>query len=222
MSKKLLTVTIESITVFSNGDVPGAKPASGDEKKNNAVVASLKYPRSGAPEVVSGLQFDLTNNESPKLDLADFFDSGLFKEEVQDETILQIKVTDRDVSSKAEKVLLSVLSVVFSAGLGIATGGLNKFLGAVTGFGIDSITGSIKGAGDESIFIIGQTDKVRLEMDKLPADQPLRMNIALTVPKEVRKPFFVLENGQEVKKELVLAQGIHNGNVVLRLTAKPV
>lgn len=221
MSKKLLTVTIESVVVFSNGDVPSGKPASAGEKKNNAVVASLKYPRSGAPEVMSALQVDLTNNEPPKLDLNDFFSCGLFKEEVQDETILQVKVTDRDEAGKVEKFLLKLLSVVVGAGFGVATGGLSGVLGAVTGCGIGAVKTAIGAAGDESVFVIGQTEKVRLNMDQLPAGQPLRMDLPFTVPDEVRKPYSVLEGGQVVEKAMVLPKGMHNGNIILRLTARP-
>jgi hypothetical protein len=97
MVKRILLVSIESINVFQNGDVLGQGAPAGKDKRN-ALMASLKYPRSGAPSVTSGQHFDLTNNVPLKPDQTDFFQCGIFKEEVQDETILQVKLTDTDES----------------------------------------------------------------------------------------------------------------------------
>jgi hypothetical protein len=217
MSRKTLWVEIESITVFENGDVPGQQ-APGGEDKRNAVIASLTYPRSGAPSITSGQQYNLPKNAPMRPDASDFFSCGLFKEEVLEETILQVKVTDTDRVSKIEKFFAAVLAAVFGAAFGVATGGLSKFFGAIAGFGVDQVKGSIAGAGDE-VFVIGQTDKVRLHVDTLPQNpaQPLRMNLALIIPEEVRKPFFTIENGAAVQRELVLAKGMHNGNIIIAL-----
>src|SRR6476661_8109745 len=129
MAKKLIRVLIEDLVVFSNSDVPGEAPASNDELKNNAVIGSLLYPRSGAPEALSVIQLDLKNNESPEtLKPSDFFsDSGLFKEEVQDETILKIKVTNRDSRSRFAQIFGRVLGGL----LGVATGGFGSILGLI-------------------------------------------------------------------------------------------
>jgi len=218
MSRKTLWAKIESITVFENGDVPGQRAPQGGDK-TNAVIASLTYPRSGVPSITSGQQYNLAKNEPMRPDASDFFSCGLFKEEVVEETILQIKVTDTDRASKAERFFEAVLAAVFGAAFGVVTGGLSKFFGAIAGFGIDQVKGSIAGAGGDEVFAIGQTDKVRLHVDTLPQNpaQPLRMNLALIVPEEVRKPFFTIENGSAVQKELVLAKGIHNGNIIVAL-----
>lgn len=224
MSKRLLVVTIESILVEVNGDVPGQNPPTGEEKRN-AVIGSLKYPRSGVPSVTSGQQFNLTNDEPLKPDLADFFKCGIFKEEVQDETILQIKITDTDKASNADKFFAKLLGVLVGAGLGVATGGLSSFFGAVAGFGIDQVKTGVAGLGADQVFVIGQTDEVRLGMDKLPSDinNPLRMRLNLTVPDDIQKPYLELDaQGNPVRKELILTKGSLNGFIVLRLVALPI
>lgn len=64
MSKRTLWVSIESISVGTNGDVPRQDAPKGDEKRN-AVLSTLTYPRSGAPTVTSGQQYNLPNNNVP-------------------------------------------------------------------------------------------------------------------------------------------------------------
>ncbi len=101
--------------------------------------------------------------------------------------------------------------------------GLSSFFGAVAGAGVDQLNTGIGGLGDDQVYVIGQTDHVRLEVDTLPTDKdkPLRMNLALIVPDEVRKPYFELGPNGPVQKELVLPKGTHNGNIILRLAALP-
>jgi len=225
MSKRLLRVTIESIEVFSNGDVPGQHPPPGEEKRN-AVVASLTYPRSGAPSITSAQQFNIPAGIAFSPDQSDFFACGLFKEEVQDETILQIKVTDTVRSAKAERFVLNVLSMLAGSALGAATEGLTTFLGAIAGVGVGLVRSGFANANSgDQVFIIGETDRIKLEVDSLPADpaQPLRMNLSLIVREEVRKPFIELDSaGQPVHKEIVLRAGSHNGNILIKLSAAPV
>ena len=221
MSKRTLWVSIESITVQVNGDVPGQNAPTGDDKRN-AVVATLTYPRSGAPTVSSGQQYNLPNTNAFQPDQTDFFTSGLFKEVVQDETILQIKITDTDRTSKAEKIFLAILGALVNAALGTAAKGLTGFFGAVAGAGVDQIKTGMGQLGNDQVFVIGQTDKIRLNVDNLPTDRnnPLRMALGLTVPDDIDKPFIVLgPTGQPETKHLILAKGTANGQINLRLAA---
>ena len=221
MARRLLWVTIENIELFSNGEVPGAKLAAGEEKRN-AVIASLTYPRSGAPSVVSALQFTVPEKTAFTPDQTDFFASGLFKEEVQEETLLQIKVTDTDQASKVGIFVLTLLTSLAGAALGTATGGISKVLGAVVTAGVDRVQNGIpKLAAGDQVFVIGETPKLKLKIDTIPADsgQPLRMNLPLMVEEEVRKPYFEMDGGQAVAKELVLPKGTNNGHIIIRLWA---
>jgi len=223
MSKRLLRVTIESIELAANGDVPGQKIPSGD--KRNAVIASLDYPRSGAPSVTSAQQYNLPEKIAFSPDQNDFFACGLFKEEVQDETILQIKITDTDRSGKIEQFVLALVSELAGAVLEAATEGLTTFLGAVAAVGIDQVrSGFGKAQTGDQVFVIGATDKIRLNVDSLPADPayPLRLNLSLAVPEEVRKAYFEMDSaGRPVEKEIVLPKGAQNGHIVIRLSAAP-
>jgi hypothetical protein len=220
VSKKLLTVQIESLVVFSNGDVPGALQNQDETNKRNVLTATLLYPRSGAPNIASVLQFNLQNHQSPAFDLGDFFKSGLFKEEVLDETILQININDRDIPGNIDKAMLKIFTTLLAAGLGVATAGIGTILGAVTGLAINTITASIGKAGEEAKVCIAQTEPVRLTMDKL-TDQPLRMVLAFHIPEAIEKPYLAIENGQAVRKTMRLEKGTPNGQITLLMSAKP-
>jgi hypothetical protein len=198
MSKKLLTVKIESILVNVNGEVPGAKPDKTNQR--NVLTATLLYPRSGAPSVASAKQFDLQPGKSPdRLDQADFFSCGLFKEEVNDETILEIAVTDRDIASNFEKGFVQVFSAILGA----------------------AITGGVKNAGADSSVTIGQTDKVRLKMDDL-AEAPTRMTLGFTVPALIEKNFFAPgPTGDPVEQRMRIEAGSANGTITLLVSATP-
>jgi hypothetical protein len=70
--------------------------------------------------------------------------------------------------------------------------------------------------------VIGQTDKIRLNVDNLPTDRtnPLRMALGLTVPDDVEKPYYTLgPTGQPELHYLRLPKGTPNGEIVLRLAA---
>jgi hypothetical protein len=223
MSKRTLWVWIESITVGVNGDVPGQQAPAGGVLQN-AILATLTYPRSGAPTVTSGQQYNLANNAAFQPDQANFFACGLFKEVVQDETLLQLKITDTDKASKAEKIFLAVLGALVNAALTAATGGLSGFFGAIAGAGVSQVQTGMAKLGDDEVYVIGATDTVRIEVDQLPADKnnPLRMTLGLTVPDDIRKPYLVLdENHQPVTRYLSLDKGAPNGAITLRVAAIP-
>jgi hypothetical protein len=84
-----VTIMVESITVVSNGDVPGSTPKHTSGKQNNAITASLIYPRGGYPQISSVIQADLKNNVQYVFDTSNFFGPnadgikapGLFKGE---------------------------------------------------------------------------------------------------------------------------------------------
>lgn len=160
MSKILLRVNIEKVWVKSNGDLPKKENADEHDKKaqkNNAIVATMVYPRSGAPNVISTKMVNLQNNKVKSFDLEDFWDSGLFKEEVDGETKLRIQVTDRDKISKFDKVFTTIFSALMGAGLGAVTGGIsNVFLGAIANLGIKTYTGTISVGKGEKINVIGE------------------------------------------------------------------
>lgn len=220
MSKKLLTVKVESLKLAYTGLLPGEHPSPnpGNPNKKNALTATLLYPRSGAPTVASLMQFDLTPNVAATPNLDDFFDSGLFKEEVLDETILELEIVERDTSTVFEKALLQVFATLFGAAIGVATGGLSKILGAITGLASSTITDSLKKSGDDQKQSIGKSGKIRLKVDEL-RDRPQRMGIPLIVPEDIVRKFFG-PGGTE--QTLTVQKNSTNGEIVLQVSAVPV
>jgi hypothetical protein len=225
MPQKLLIVRITELVVVSNGDFPGSRPSHDDDLglKNNSLIATLTYPRSGAPQVLSVKQYDLEDSKPATLVADDeFFDSLLFREEVFDRTVLRIKVTHLDESGKAGKFFLKLFSVIVGAGFSAVTGGLGGILGAVVGFGIDRLTGSIAGAGDQSVDVIGQA-KQTLSMDAV-TEQPQQIRLDLIAPETlIRRGFtFDPETHQAVEKDIVLtSKGQPNGHIVIEISALP-
>lgn len=220
MEKIFLRVNIESIKVQSNGDLPKKQNADEDDKrakKNNAIVAILVYPRSGAPNVISTKMVDLQHNQVKRFNLDDFWDSGLFKEEIDGETILRIQVTDRDECSKFEKVFTTIFSTLMGAGFGAVTGGIsNVFLGAIVNLGIKTYTGTLSVGKDEKINVIGEAE-FKLTANSIPNKLPLR----LIAPKTIKKKVLVFEGNKVVRKERTLVKKGSNGEIVLQLSAMP-
>src|ERR1700722_15972242 len=96
---------VESISVISNGEVPGSSLKHSPGKQNNAISASLIYPRGGCAEISAVIQADLESNVPHQFDTANFFGPdgdgvkapGLFKgEEIDDFAPLKIQVTTNE------------------------------------------------------------------------------------------------------------------------------
>ena len=149
--------------------------------------------------------------------LTDFWDSGLFKEEVDTETILRIQVTDRDERSKFDKVFTAIFSTLMGAGLGAVTGGIsNVFLGAIAKLGIKKYTGTISAGGDEKIDVIGEAE-YKLKTSNIPE----KLTLKLKAPKTIKKKVLVFEGSKVVRKERTVVKKGPNGEVVLQLSATP-
>jgi len=124
MTTSLVTVRINKLWIPVNGNFKDEAFAKGDKGiKNNALAASLRYPRSGAPNIVAVKQYDLPGGDhdailsDPKDEDADeYFDKLLFREEVTDRTVLHLAVTKYDRESKFDKFLAGIFAAVFSAG----------------------------------------------------------------------------------------------------------
>lgn len=227
MSQKLVTIRIKNLVVESNGNFDDEHFAHDDEQglKNNSLMASLKYPRSGAPNVVAVKQFDLGNNDPARLIDADhpdeFFDPLLFREEVTDYTVLHLGVTKLDAEGKATKIFLSLLSVLLKAGFGVATGGLGAVLGAVAGFGVDGITGEITKAGDNNDTLIGAAD-IPIKTDDYSGVSK-EIEIKFKVPKDVVRRRLVLDaHNHPVPEDVtLLKKDQQNGSITLLVSAVP-
>lgn len=89
----------------------------------NKLVATMRYPRSGAPTILStkdGIwltsQADKATKTGTRFDRHnDFWESLLFKEVVNGETRLQIKIVDLDSAGKLESFILEALGAAGKA-----------------------------------------------------------------------------------------------------------
>lgn len=223
MARALLRVYLESLTVTSNGDVPGDKtPSPDDEERNNAVFATLRYPRSGAPSVASKIEADLQDGVERKFDCTDFWKSGLFKEVVDGETVLTIQVIDRDRVSTLDKLVLKVFGAALGAGLGVVTGGIsNAVLGAIVNVPIDALLGSYAVDKDTDVAILGEAS-VPLAIGSIAGT----LTLDLVAPADVTKEYLDFKapgSGQVVrKKKILIKKGTVSGQVTLKLTTEPI
>jgi hypothetical protein len=212
MASKLFFVTVESITLDTVGE-----PVNVDDKSiKHAVTASLLYPRSGAPNITSALTIQDLSKGPNILPSDSFYDNGIFKEEVQDSTMMSLKVISRQSKSNVEKFLLAFFATVLGAGLGVVTGGLGNILGAITGFGIDKLKSGIQSAGDDEVIVIGETGNIPIDILRIGAS-PVSRSYILTVREEIVKLFIDPVTGN--KGKLKIAPG-GNGSIKLRMWAE--
>lgn len=194
MSNCKVTVLVESITVDSNGDVPGSQPNHAGGLKNNAITATLVYPRGGRQEIVSLIQADLSDNVPYRFDTADFYGPngdglhapGLFKEEkIEEECPLVIQITSNDDASHLALVLEKVFTNLLGAAVFIVPGG--QFVSAAVEFAAESLGDLIAGQSKGSIEVIGAAHVMLNAAQLLDGPNPLRMTLPLIAPKTIHK-----------------------------------
>jgi len=213
LKRQMVVVKIKELKVLSNGDHK-KKPDSGDEE-NNAVVATLEYPRAGASEVVSTFPVNLQNKKKFTPTLSNFWKSGLFKEELVDQARLRVKITDRDEPSK----FAQVFGKLFGALMGVGVGGLNPILGAIVGVGIAEAKTSLTD-GDAKIDFIAESPATVLKVGSIKDEITLKF----TAPADIKKKTVKLKsNGQaEFVETTVIKKGQANGYIKLELSKYPV
>jgi hypothetical protein len=153
MARKILRVYLESVLVQSNGAPPGW---NGDQP-HNLMVATLRYPRSGAPSVASTKRIKLKSGVAfVAATGSPVWDSLIFKEEVDDETELRIKLLYHRDPSKLENVLKEIFGGAANVlgGFLETTGTLGLIIGGAIGEVADEAN---KPSGPDSL-VIGRTD----------------------------------------------------------------
>ena len=209
MPRKLLFVTVDSITLTTNGEPPNVN----DNAVKYAMMATMLYPRSGAPTVTSALPVRELARGTNDLAPLGFFGNGLFKEEVQDSTLLNVKVVNRQETSKIEKFIVTLFATILGAGLGVVTGGLTGVLGAVSAFGVDALKGGLKSAGDDEVVTIGETNNIPIQIAEI-GPVPLVRDYDLILKEDVVSRFIDPQTRQ-VATYTITAGG--NGSIRLRM-----
>jgi hypothetical protein len=213
MTLKRAIVRVELVSAFveSNGDPPEDIITIAEEK-NNAIVATLKYPRSGAPSVVSSFPVNLKSGVEISF-TGDFFERGLFKEEVQGETELELVITDRDEPNKLDQLLGQLFSVL----MGFALGGVPSFIGAIGKVGVKAATDSLSETSEHTVVIAKSTRRVLLKVGEIPTRIEVDLKAPVTIKKKVRV-FNEETPPKVVLKEMTLVKKGDKGKVVLELS----
>lgn len=137
------------------------------KNKDNKIVITLEYPRSGTNEVITIKEvfLDSGNYESTKWDTSDFFSSGLLKEVIQGETTMTVTIIDSDKKSGIGQFL----STLFHGVLNTLTGGAIEKLSNVV---ISSLAGSVNGQIQEALKntkeknqVIAKSEKVKMSVE---------------------------------------------------------
>ncbi|NIM13729.1 MAG: hypothetical protein GTO45_16770 [Candidatus Aminicenantes bacterium] len=152
--------------------------------------------------------------------MSDFWESGLFKEEVEGETILKIEVTDRDKISTFSKIFAKLAKALMGAGFGAISGTIsNAFLGAIVNLSLSEYKESLTIDKDESIDVIGKAEK-KIDVNNIP-DNPLELE--LVAPKTIEREFYAYEKDRPTKiikdKQTLLKKGQNNGKIKLHINA---
>ena len=235
MANCKVTVIVESITVFSNGDAPGSKPNHAGGLQNNAISATLDYPRGGVPAITSLIQADLQDNRSYVFDTSDFYGPngdgvhapGLFKdEEIEDECPLLIQITSNDDASHLTLILEKVFSNLLGAAVFVVPGG--QIVSAALEFAAGSVGDLIAGQSKGSVDVIGAAHVMLKVTDLLAGPNPLRMTVPLIAPKTIHRKWFVASTpagggpavATPAEADLTTA-GQPNGRITLRITIQP-
>lgn len=174
MNLALLYVSIREVNVEFNGDETAATgsrrtPAAADNPsaQDNLIIATLQYPRPGAPVVSSTKALDLPSGRERRFDDSEFWEALLFKETVLDETVLQLVVSDRDNRSAFLKILGFVMSVGLGGVVGASIKGItNLVLGGIATGASTPLLGTLKTLGGKgNTQVIGETAKVSIRVN---------------------------------------------------------
>lgn len=177
MSTKTVRFLLSEIELYYDGDTfvdqgkTGRAPYSAAHRKDknkfdNIVEARIEYPRSGAASVTTTKMLDLPSRSRVFLNTTDFWESGLFKEDIDSETRLKLIVSDRDSVSGFARWFRRVTSAMFKLSIGNKVKAItNVFQGAVATDLQSRIETGLKGdQKDAGITVLCQSKDIFIEL----------------------------------------------------------
>lgn len=199
----LLQIQLKQVIVIENGKVEK------DIKGLNGLSASLYYPKSGVPTLESVRTLRLKDREPLEFKLRPISEKLLFKQEIQGDTMLQVKITAIEKVDKFEKAALKIIGKVAVAAVGAITG-----VGAVLTATATGLVGSIFDEAElkDTINIIGE-GVMPITEDTPEGD----VIVQLAVPNEIKLQQAFEEDGKLKKKILTLKEGYSNAMVIFEL-----
>ena len=173
MSQKNIRMIIEQIKLDYDGDefvdegTAGRAPYSDKKKFDNILEASLEYPRSGAALVTTAKMMDLPSRTLVTPNVNDFWESGLFKEDVDTEARFKVRISDKDSVSKVGNWFRKIFSAIFNTAIGGKVKGItNLFQGAVASDLQSSLVASLKGdQKNERVAALCTSKDINIELD---------------------------------------------------------
>ncbi|WP_162054668.1 hypothetical protein [Pontibacter pamirensis] len=198
----LLQIQLKSVLVIENGKVENVEGVNG-------LSATLFYPKSGVPSVETVRTLKLKDKEPLDFSNKSFSDKLLFKQEIEGDTLLQVKLSAVEKVSKFEKVVVKLLGVAAVAAVGAITG-----VGAVFTAVAKSATGSIFEQADpkDTINIIGEGE-MPLTKDTPEGD----FVVQLSVPQDITLSQTKVEGDKKITTKIKLDKGFSNAMIVFEL-----
>ena len=162
MPTKNIRFILREIELYYDGDEfvakgkKGRAPYTKDKTAqfDNLIEGTLIYPRSGTPEVSTLKKADLPSRTKVTFDTSNFWESGLFKEDIDTETQFKLSIADKDTVSKTGNWIRKILSAVIDTALGGKVKAItNLFQGAVASDLKSKIVSNVKGNQSDSTII---------------------------------------------------------------------
>lgn len=149
-------------------------------EEDNTVQATLHYPRSGESAVTAFRTMALGDGEAAGKDFGDdpdFFDSVLFKEEVQGETDLVVEIQDKDPKNPVLRFLRGLAVTLFGNVAGGLLKGVTHVVASSAG---NEVSDQVKSAmkpdkATEKVHVIAESERVKI---RLNADGSLQVTNA--------------------------------------------
>jgi hypothetical protein len=194
-------------------------------EEDNTVQATLHYPRSGESAVTAFRTMALGDGEAAGKDFGDdpdFFDSVLFKEEVQGETDLVVEIQDKDPKNPVLRFLRGLAVTLFG---NIAKGLLEGVTHVVPSSAGSEVSDHVKSAmkpekATEKVHVIAESERVEIRLD--PAGNLQVTNAKPGSAIEYQNGVLKLKLKTPKKKKVGdLGQNAPNGEVILLLDAEP-
>lgn len=238
MIPTLLRISLKEIQVTFNGDevLKGnkpRKPAAADDAsaQDNLIVATLQYPRPGAPVVTTTKALDLPSGYKREFAESEFWEGLLFKETVCGETVLQVLVSDRDNRSTFLKMVGLILSAGIGGFVGASIKGItNVILGGIAKGVGEPLVGSIKNLGGKgNTKVIAKSADITIKTDGnaltvvAPPDtwNPGKQELKLPFTSPNALHYIDLSDSRR-ERQTIVDKGGPNGHVVLSIRVEAV
>lgn len=204
--KTIFQVTLKSIKILDNG-------MKNTGKESNLVSINLIYPREGVNSIEKVKSLKLENDKLHTFETENFSSKLLFKESIQGDSAILVKLAVVDSVSKIEKILLEVFKGALLAGAGLIPGG-NLATTVIVG-GAKKVVESVFDS-KELKDKITQLGEIEFPINDLTNEGDLILNLS-TKKKIVIETEKVNANGELERLTRTIPKGFGIAQVVLNI-----